>query len=49
MVSAYGDEGGRAVYILLPPFKDDGHKMFEDPDGVPRWSPYVSTFLGALE
>ncbi len=49
MVSAYGDAGGRAVYILLPPFKDDGHKMFEDPDGVPMWSPYVSTFLGALE
>jgi dienelactone hydrolase len=49
MVSAYGEAGGRAVYILLPPFKDDGHRMFGDPDGLPQWTPYVTSFLDALE
>lgn len=49
MVSAYGDAGGRAVYILLPPFKTDGHTMFGDADGLPHWTPYVTAFLEALE
>jgi dienelactone hydrolase len=49
MVSAYGGAGGRAVYVLLPPFKDDGHKMFDDRDGLPLWTPQVAAFLDALE
>jgi dienelactone hydrolase len=49
LVSAYGDSGGRAVYILLPPYKEDGHLIFPSDDGVPYWSPYVTSFLEALE
>jgi len=49
MVSAYGEAGGRAVYVLLPPFKDEGHRMFGDPDGLALWTPQVAAFLDALE
>ncbi len=49
MVSAYGGAGGRAVYILLPPFKDDGHTMFADPDGLAYFARYVASFVEALE
>jgi len=49
MVSSYGDAGGRAVYILLPAFKDDGHKMFADAEGLGLWTPYATSFLEALE
>ena len=49
MVSAYGGAGGRAVYVLVGPFKEDGHTLFGDPDGRSTWTPYVASFLGALE
>jgi hypothetical protein len=49
MVSAYGGAGGRAVYVLLAAFKDDGHTLFGDPDGRAAWTPYVGSFLDALE
>ncbi len=49
MVSAYGGAGGRAVYVLLPPFKDDGHTMFADPDGLAYFARYVASFVEALE
>jgi len=49
MVSAYGGAGGRAVYILLPPYKDDGHRMFGDAEGLGLWTPYAASFLEALE
>jgi dienelactone hydrolase len=49
LVSAYGGAGGRAVYVLLPPFKDDGHKMFGDPEGLDYFARYVASFLDALE
>ncbi len=49
LVSAYGGAGGRAVYVLLPPFKDDGHKMFGDPEGLGSFARYVASFLDALE
>lgn len=49
LVSAYGGAGGRAVYVLLPPFKDDGHKMFGDPEGLEYFARYVASFVEALE
>jgi dienelactone hydrolase len=49
MVSAYGGAGGRAVYVLLPAYKDDGHQMFGDAEGLPLWTPYATSFLEALE
>ncbi|MSP49022.1 MAG: alpha/beta fold hydrolase [Alphaproteobacteria bacterium] len=49
MVSAYGEAGGRAVYVLLPHFKDDGHRVFVDPDGREFWTRSVAAFLEALE
>jgi dienelactone hydrolase len=49
MVSAYGGAGGRAVYVLVGAFKEDGHTLFGDPDGRATWTPYVASFLEALE
>jgi dienelactone hydrolase len=49
LVSAYGGAGGRAVYVLLPPFKEDGHTMFADPDGLDYFARYVASFIEALE
>jgi dienelactone hydrolase len=49
MVSAFGEAGGRAVYVLMPAFKDDGHRLFADPDGLAFWTPSVAAFLEALE
>lgn len=37
--------GGQADKIILPPFKDDGHLFFDDPEGVRVWSPYIEPFL----
>ena len=39
----------RASYVLVGAFKEDGHTLFADPDGRSTWTPYVASFLDALE
>jgi len=47
VAAAYRGAGGPASYHLLPPFKQDGHGLFADRDGVPVWAPLVAPFLVA--
>lgn len=35
--------------VILDEFEDDGHKLFEDPDGVPLWLNEVEVFLKGLK
>jgi len=37
--------GGRAEYVLQPPFGADGHGLFSHEGGVERWLPEVERFL----
>lgn len=48
MYENYIKSGGKARYILLPPFKQDGHSLFGDKDGIPIWTPLVDNFLNEL-
>ncbi len=34
--------------VILDSFEDDGHKLFEDPDGVDMWLPQVELFFKSL-
>ncbi|MBU3541659.1 alpha/beta fold hydrolase [Polynucleobacter sp. MWH-Loch1C5] len=34
--------------VILDDFEDDGHKLFEDPDGVSLWLPEVENFFKTL-
>ena len=47
LIDAYKAAGGRAEYHLLPAFKDDGHRLFGDRDGIKTWRPVVDRFLKA--
>lgn len=47
MFEAYRAAGGLAEYVLLPAFKDDGHRLFGDRDGRATWGPIVDAFLEA--
>ena len=42
---AFSERGGRAEFVQLPPYKDDGHPSFTgNPEG---WKPAVEKFLSA--
>lgn len=41
---AFNDAGGRAKFILAPPFRRDGHGLFSL-SGAPIWTPMVDSFL----
>ena len=41
---AFTQAGGKAQFILAPPFGDDGHHLFSLA-GVPTWAPMVDEFL----
>ncbi|HLJ86204.1 MAG TPA: CocE/NonD family hydrolase [Candidatus Angelobacter sp.] len=41
---AFTEAGGRAEFIVAPPFGDDGHLLFNF-DGIPVWTGYVDRFL----
>ncbi|UXH77837.1 alpha/beta hydrolase family protein [Roseateles amylovorans] len=43
---AYRQAGGAATLQLLPPFGEDGHRLFTD--GNDRWQPWVDDFLRPL-
>jgi dienelactone hydrolase len=48
MCQAYGEAGGKARMVLLPPFGGEGHYLFNDWQGAPLWTPIVSRFLSEL-
>jgi len=48
MYQAYGEAGGEARMVLLPPFNGEGHFLFNDGRGALLWSPIVSRFLSGL-
>ncbi|MCX8028135.1 MAG: prolyl oligopeptidase family serine peptidase [Thermodesulfovibrionales bacterium] len=45
MFDSYIKGGGKGKFILLPPFKQDGHSLFGDVDGIQIWMPIVDAFL----
>lgn len=48
MYEEYVKNGGKAKYVLLPPFMEDGHKLFHRKEGMPIWTPIVDEFLREL-
>lgn len=46
MFQAYRAGGAAAELAMLPPFRDDGHRLFVD--GVERWRPVLDGFLRRL-
>ena len=45
---AYVSNGGNAVLVQLGPFKQDGHMISQDRDGLPFWQEKVRAFLTEL-
>ena len=43
MHTAFTGAGGRAQFIDVAPFGDDGHSLFSR--GIPLWTPMVDSFL----
>jgi dienelactone hydrolase len=48
ITDAYRLAGGRGEYRLLPPFGQDGHRLFESPESVTLWGPMVEEFLARI-
>ena len=48
MCGAFHQDGGRAEFIMLPPFCEEGHFLFTDVRGLALWTPVVSRFLNEL-
>lgn len=46
---AFQGAGGRAELLVLPALGTDGHDVMTHPDGLARWLPEVTEFLGALD
>jgi dienelactone hydrolase len=46
---AYRAKGGKVDYRLLSAFKNDGHRLFGDRDGVEIWGPIVDEFLKSVK
>jgi dienelactone hydrolase len=44
MFRAYTRSGGKATFILAPPYGDDGHRFFSQ-HAIPLWTPIVDNFL----
>jgi dienelactone hydrolase len=42
---SYAAGGAKAEVILLDAFKDDGHRFFDDPEGVRIWANQIDGFL----
>jgi len=41
---AFTSAGGKATFLMMPPFEDDGHHLFSL-RGIPIWTPMVDEFL----
>ncbi len=48
MCDAFKQAGGRAEFVILPPFFYEGHFLFTDVRGLDRWTPAVTRFLNSL-
>ncbi len=48
MCAAFHQDGGRAEFVMLPPFCEEGHYLFTDVRGLDRWTPVVNRFLNGL-
>jgi len=46
MLKAYTDAGGRAKFISLPPYSDDGHRSFVG--NRKEWAPHITDFLAEI-
>jgi pimeloyl-ACP methyl ester carboxylesterase len=46
--SAFQRAGGRADFVMLPPFCEEGHFVFTDVRGLNQWTPVVNRFLNGL-
>lgn len=42
--AAFTQAGGKATFLMAPPFGDDGHHLFSL-RGIPTWAPMVDEFL----
>lgn len=47
MYKAYTGNGGQAKFVILPPYRDDGHRSFSG--NMSAWAPYVEQFLEDLK
>jgi dienelactone hydrolase len=48
LYDSYQRAGGKAQLVQLDPFQEDGHTLFERPEGLNIWWPKVSEFLATL-
>jgi dienelactone hydrolase len=48
MYAAFRRAGGRAEFVMLPPFREEGHFLFTDLQGLAWWTPVVNRFLNDL-
>jgi dienelactone hydrolase len=48
MCAAFRRSGGRAEFIMLKPFYEEGHFLFPDVRGLDWWTPVVKRFLNDL-
>jgi dipeptidyl aminopeptidase/acylaminoacyl peptidase len=48
MYAAFQRTGGRADFVMLPPFYEEGHYLFTDSRGLNWWAPVVNRFLNNL-
>jgi dienelactone hydrolase len=49
IADAYRLGGGRIELRLLPPFGQDGHRLFDAKEGVAIWGPVVEEFLARVK
>jgi dienelactone hydrolase len=45
---SYSSGGAKTEVKILGPFKEDGHKFFDDPEGVRMWSSEIDDFIKRL-
>ena len=45
MYQSYRDGGGLVELVTLPPYKDNGHFLFDDKEGSATWWPVIRPFL----
>ena len=45
MLDAFTKSGGQGELRILPPFQNDGHRLFSDIRGISIWKPIVEDFL----
>ena len=49
MHDAYTESGGKARFVMLPPFEKDGHFIFHRKSGIPLWIKIVEDFIKEIE